>query len=101
MKWNPNWVVPHRLLQRRSVIIDDYHSRPTDQEVSLNTNSRHEWLVKWHNLDYDQVSWESEDYSCFKNPEGQRLIQEYTTRHNRAKMTLLPGCNEVCGLHIL
>lgn len=84
--------MPHRLLQRRSVIIDDRHGKPTEQEVSLESVSRHEWLVKWCGLDYDQATWESEDSSFLKKLEAQRLIKEYETRHNKVRTT-------PCSLH--
>ncbi|KNA08678.1 hypothetical protein SOVF_160460 isoform B [Spinacia oleracea] len=90
-KWAPVLARPHRLLQRRSIIIN---GKPIDQEVSLESNSQHEWLVKWCGLDYDQATWEPEDSSFFKKPEAQRLIEEYETRHNKARKTPQSGSNE-------
>ncbi|XP_021766470.1 uncharacterized protein LOC110730938 isoform X1 [Chenopodium quinoa] len=90
-QWNPALAVPHRLLQRRSVIVDD---KPIDQEISLESKSQHEWLVKWCGLDYDLATWEPEDLSFFKKPETQRLIEECETRHNKARNPPLSGNNE-------
>ncbi|XP_021732343.1 uncharacterized protein LOC110699165 isoform X2 [Chenopodium quinoa] len=91
LQWNPALAIPHRLLKRRSVIVDD---KPIDQEINFESKSQHEWLVKWCGLDYDQATWEPEDLSFFKKPETQRLIEEYETRHNKARKPPLSGNNE-------
>lgn len=91
IQWNPSWAAPHRLLHRRAVIVDSHHNE-SDPEVSPESNCKHEWLVKWCGLDYDQATWESEDSPCFNKPDAQRLIDEYEARHNKARKT----SNEVC-----
>ncbi|XP_010689098.2 helicase protein MOM1 isoform X3 [Beta vulgaris subsp. vulgaris] len=85
-EWNPSWAAPHRLLHRRAVIVDSHHNE-SDPEVSPESNCKHEWLVKWCGLDYDQATWESEDSPCFNKPDAQRLIDEYEARHNKARKT--------------
>ncbi|KAL2938417.1 Helicase protein MOM1 [Bienertia sinuspersici] len=94
MQWNPDWAVPHRLLKRRSVVIDDHCNKRTDQGVSHVSSNQHEWLVKWCGLDYNHATWELEDSSFLKKPEAQRLFEEYEKRHNKAKGVPLSGSHE-------
>ncbi|KAH9614916.1 hypothetical protein KSS87_023646 [Heliosperma pusillum] len=82
--WNPEWVVPQRLLSRRLVIVGN-------QDAGLASKSHFEWLVKWRGLDYDQATWELEDSEFCKRPEFQQLMQEYETRHNGAKISIILG----------
>ncbi|KAL9243913.1 hypothetical protein vseg_017748 [Gypsophila vaccaria] len=76
--WKLEWAVPHRLLLRRSITVDD-------QDAHFVSKGHHEWLVKWRGLDYDQVTWELEDSELFKMPEAQQLLKEYEIRHNGAR----------------
>ncbi|KAK9691485.1 hypothetical protein RND81_09G199800 [Saponaria officinalis] len=76
--WKPEWAVPHRLLIRRSIIVDE-------QDAHFTSKSHHEWLVKWHGLEYDQATWELEDSELIKKPESQQLLKEYETRHIGAR----------------
>ncbi|GAB4850718.1 hypothetical protein Ancab_030018 [Ancistrocladus abbreviatus] len=83
-QWKPEWIVPHHLLQKRLLKVPE-NSEHVCQDVAVVSSCQHEWLVKWCGLDYDHVTWELEDASFFKKPEGQLLIKEYEARRNKMK----------------
>ncbi|MBA0594686.1 hypothetical protein Gorai_011582, partial [Gossypium raimondii] len=84
--WKQQWVVPHRLLQKRLLMFprecDEHHNKEHNGDK---LNCHVEWLVKWCGLGYEHASWEFENASFFSCPGGQNLIQEYETRKKAQK----------------
>lgn len=54
------------------------------QEVG-SINCQHEWLVKWSDLDYNEVTWELENDVLFQRPKALNLVKEYERRHEKAR----------------
>ncbi|KAM0022881.1 putative DNA helicase [Helianthus debilis subsp. tardiflorus] len=83
VKWNEEWTVPHQLLKKRLLLsLDRVRESQENTEV---LNYRHEWLVQWQGLDYEQATWESENISVLDSPEGRNLIKDYEKNHGNAK----------------
>ncbi|PPD69326.1 hypothetical protein GOBAR_DD33794 [Gossypium barbadense] len=84
--WKQQWVVPHRLLQKRLLMFprecDEHHNKEHNGDK---LNCHVEWLVKWCGLGYEHASWEFENALFFSCPGGQNLIQEYETRKKAQK----------------
>uniref|UniRef100_A0A251SJT8 Putative helicase n=2 Tax=Helianthus annuus TaxID=4232 RepID=A0A251SJT8_HELAN len=84
VKWNEEWTVPHQLLKKRLLLsLDRVRESQENTEV---LNYRHEWLVQWQGLDYEQATWESENISVLDSPEGRNLIKDYEKNHGNAKI---------------
>ncbi|KAL8154459.1 hypothetical protein V2J09_012219 [Rumex salicifolius] len=81
--WRQEWSQPHRLLQKRSLMLPKSELCVT-QEVGTN-NFRHEWLVKWHGLDYNEITWELENAAFLETPKALDLMNEYERRHQKAR----------------
>ncbi|XWS74310.1 hypothetical protein CRYUN_Cryun02cG0203900 [Craigia yunnanensis] len=84
--WKQHWALPHRILQKRLLMIakecDEHHHKGHDSDK---LNCHVEWLVKWCGLGYEHASWELENASIFSCPEGRRFIRDYETRRKKAK----------------
>lgn len=78
MKWNEEWVVPHRLLKKRLLLAPGQENGAA-AEIS---SSKCEWLVKWRGLDYINATWELD--TSLGSAVGQNLIKEYENRHKKA-----------------
>ena len=77
MRWNEEWVLPHRLLKKRLLL-----SAAQENNAPYDTSScQYEWLVKWRGLDYESVTWELD---TFVSLHGANLIEEYQNRHKKA-----------------
>ncbi|GAB2285063.1 hypothetical protein Dimus_019519 [Dionaea muscipula] len=88
-EWKPEWALPHHLLKKW--LFDEN----VCEDVADNSNGQHEWLVKWCCLDYDNATWELEDASFFKTPEGQRAITDYEMRYNKIKEMSTGECPKI------
>ncbi|KAM0999812.1 hypothetical protein PS1_006470 [Malus domestica] len=84
-RWRKEWTVPHRLLQRRSLMSPKQRENYLGEQIGDNLFCQYEWLVKWHGLDYDDATWELENAASFDSPEGQGLIRDYERRRQRVK----------------
>ncbi|KAB2604258.1 hypothetical protein D8674_040421 [Pyrus ussuriensis x Pyrus communis] len=84
-RWRKEWTVPHRLLQRRSLMSPKQRENYLGEHIGDNLFCQYEWLVKWHGLDYDDATWELENAASFDSPEGQGLIRDYERRRQRVK----------------
>ncbi|MBA0737359.1 hypothetical protein Gogos_010828 [Gossypium gossypioides] len=82
--WKQHWAVPHHLLQKRSLITKecDRHCNGHDDDKLC---CHVEWLVKWCGLGYEHASWELDNASFFRCPEGQSLIRDYETCFKKGK----------------
>ncbi|CAK7340492.1 unnamed protein product [Dovyalis caffra] len=84
-KWKQEWTVPHRMLQKQSLM------SPNNNEENCRGHSGNilachfEWLVKWRGLDYKHATWELETASFMNSPEAQSLMRDYENRHAKAK----------------
>nr|XP_017257821.1 PREDICTED: helicase protein MOM1-like isoform X2 [Daucus carota subsp. sativus] len=78
VKWNEEWVVPHRLLKKRLLLAPGQENGAA-AEIS---SSKCEWLVKWRGLDYINATWELD--TSLGSAVGQNLIKEYENRHKKA-----------------
>ncbi|XP_017231860.1 uncharacterized protein LOC108206162 isoform X1 [Daucus carota subsp. sativus] len=77
VRWNEEWVLPHRLLKKRLLL-----SAAQENNAPYDTSScQYEWLVKWRGLDYESVTWELD---TFVSLHGANLIEEYQNRHKKA-----------------
>lgn len=83
MKWQPEWAMPHRLLEKRLIWHDEMY--PADMAKA---NCRYQWLVKWCGLGYEHATWELEEEPLFNSSEAANLIKEFETRHDRARRCL-------------
>ncbi|GMG98857.1 hypothetical protein Nepgr_000697 [Nepenthes gracilis] len=81
----PEWAVPHHLLQKRLIKTPMDYDEYICQDDAHIINCHCEWLVKWCGLDYNHVTWELEDASFFKTPEGQRVIKVYEMCQNKGQ----------------
>ncbi|KAK5830737.1 helicase protein MOM1-like isoform X1 [Gossypium arboreum] len=99
--WKQQWVVPHRLLQKRLLMFprecDEHHNKEHNGDK---LNCHVEWLVKWCGLGYEHASWEFENASFFSCPGGQTLIQEYETRKKAQKASKFDKERAVASLKI-
>ncbi|XP_040949489.1 helicase protein MOM1 isoform X2 [Gossypium hirsutum] len=99
--WKQQWVVPHRLLQKRLLMFprecDEHHNKEHNGDK---LNCHVEWLVKWCGLGYEHASWEFENASFFSCPGGQNLIQEYETRKKAQKASKFDKERAVASLKI-
>lgn len=95
VRWKKQWTVPHRLLQKRSLISPRQHNQCSEDDAVDMLDCHHEWLVKWHGLDYKHATWELENSSLFNSPEGQGLIFEYENRRKKAKMACSSTADKV------
>ncbi|CAI9098003.1 OLC1v1034550C5 [Oldenlandia corymbosa var. corymbosa] len=75
-RWKRKWTEPQQLLAKRLLIVPDQSNSSWG-----NPNCCHEWLVKWTGLGYDQATWELEDASFLKTPEGRKLVSDFSIRH--------------------
>ncbi|EPS71333.1 hypothetical protein M569_03426, partial [Genlisea aurea] len=75
VRWNKEWTLPQRLLKKRPIEEKIFIASLTDISVC-----KHEWLVKWHGLNYDHCTWELENESFFNSSLGQELMKEYEDR---------------------
>ncbi|KAL1088226.1 hypothetical protein V6Z11_D08G236400 [Gossypium hirsutum] len=82
--WKQHWAVPHHLLQKRLLITKecDRHCNGHDDDKLC---CHVEWLVKWCGLGYEHASWELDNASFFRCPEGQSLIRDYETCFKKGK----------------
>ncbi|PPR82048.1 hypothetical protein GOBAR_AA38667 [Gossypium barbadense] len=82
--WKQHWAVPHHLLQKRLFITKDcdrHCNGHDDDKLCCHV----EWLVKWCGLGYEHASWELDNASFFRCPEGQSLIRDYETCFKKGK----------------
>ncbi|KAK6926769.1 SNF2, N-terminal, partial [Dillenia turbinata] len=82
--WKQEWTVPNRLLKKRKLYpqqLDEYQNKQMNSKLDCHC----EWLVKWCGLDYEHLSWESENAPFLGTPEAKRLIEEYEDRCEKAK----------------
>ncbi|TYH07445.1 hypothetical protein ES288_A08G234300v1 [Gossypium darwinii] len=82
--WKRHWAVPHHLLQKRLFITKDcdrHCNGHDDDKLCCHV----EWLVKWCGLGYEHASWELDNASFFRCPEGQSLIRDYETCFKKGK----------------
>ncbi|KAB2018565.1 hypothetical protein ES319_D08G237600v1 [Gossypium barbadense] len=82
--WKQHWAVPHHLLQKRLLITKecDRHCNGHDDDKLC---CHVEWLVKWCGLGYEHASWELDNASFFRCPEGQSLMRDYETCFKKGK----------------
>ncbi|KAK9168763.1 hypothetical protein Syun_000903 [Stephania yunnanensis] len=85
VKWKSEWIMPHRLLKKRLLISlkqrDEYLGDRDHDELDC----QYEWLVKWSGLGYEFATWELENASFFRSPEGSILMKQYEDRLVMAK----------------
>ncbi|TXG58175.1 hypothetical protein EZV62_016004 [Acer yangbiense] len=86
-RWKQEWTVPHRLLQRRSLVSPKQHDETFREHAIDNLDCSYEWLVKWCSLGYEHATWELENAPFINSPKGRNLIRDYEDRHKRAKRT--------------
>uniref|UniRef100_A0ACD5XZK0 Uncharacterized protein n=1 Tax=Avena sativa TaxID=4498 RepID=A0ACD5XZK0_AVESA len=83
--WRQEWVEPHRLLKKRSLMppeeAEDFFHSVGNKLVFCNV----EWLVKWKGLGYEHVTWELETSSFLFTPEAEELKRSYETRRVAAR----------------
>ncbi|KAJ8751378.1 hypothetical protein K2173_016575 [Erythroxylum novogranatense] len=83
-KYNQKWVVPQRLLQKKKIVTPRQQDKFNQEHAECVLDCCYEWLVKWHGLDYEHVTWESQK-TVLNLPEAQSLIRDYENRHDKAK----------------
>ncbi|KAL5831110.1 hypothetical protein ACOSQ4_016464 [Xanthoceras sorbifolium] len=83
--WKKEWTVPHRLLQRRSLVSPKQLDESFREHSIDNLDCNYEWLVKWRSLGYEHATWELENAPFINSTEGRSLIRDYEDRHKRAK----------------
>ncbi|KAK3226957.1 hypothetical protein Dsin_006819 [Dipteronia sinensis] len=83
-RWKQEWTVPHRLLQRRSLVSPKQYDESFREHAIDNLDCSYEWLVKWRSLGYEHATWELENAPFINSPEGRNLIRDYEYRHKRA-----------------
>ncbi|KAK0583701.1 hypothetical protein LWI29_001666 [Acer saccharum] len=86
-RWKQEWTVPHRLLQRRSLVSPKQRDESFREHAIDNLDCSYEWLVKWCSLGYEHATWELENAPFINSPKGRNLIRDYEDRHKRAKRT--------------
>ncbi|KAM0854650.1 hypothetical protein ACQ4PT_050296 [Festuca glaucescens] len=83
--WRQEWVEPHRLLKKRSLMpqkeAEEYFHSVGNKLVFCNV----EWLVKWKDLGYEHVTWELETSSFLCTPEAEELKRSYEIRREAAR----------------
>ncbi|XP_061946497.1 helicase protein MOM1-like isoform X5 [Populus nigra] len=84
-KWKQEWIVPHHMLQKRSVMFPNQHVENFSHHASNILACQFEWLVKWRGLDYEHATWELEIAPFMNSPEAQSLIRDYENRLVKAK----------------
>ncbi|XP_057781993.1 helicase protein MOM1-like isoform X2 [Salvia miltiorrhiza] len=80
VRWNAEWMVPHRLLGKRPIQDNIYVASTSDIWVC-----EYEWLVKWRGLDYDLATWELDNANFLVSSLGQDLARNYEVRRGKAK----------------
>lgn len=85
-RWKVEWTLPHRLLQKRSLVSLRQYEKNFNEHDGSGLDCHFEWLVKWRGLDYEHSTWELETESFIKSLEGQSLIRDYENRRNKAKI---------------
>ncbi|XP_031285187.1 helicase protein MOM1 [Pistacia vera] len=85
-RWKVEWTLPHRLLQKRSLVSLRQYDEYFSEHDGGGLDCHYEWLVKWHGLDYEHSTWELETAPFIISPEGQSLIRDYENRHHKAKI---------------
>ncbi|KAK6936069.1 Zinc finger, PHD-finger [Dillenia turbinata] len=83
--WKEEWTVPNRLLKKRMLLYPQQHDEYQNKQMNDKLDCHCEWLVKWCGLDYEHLSWESENAAFLGTPEAKRLIKEYEDRCEKAK----------------
>ncbi|KAK9124231.1 hypothetical protein Sjap_013833 [Stephania japonica] len=85
VKWKSEWAMPHRLLKKRLLMslkqCDEYLGNFDHDELDC----QYEWLVKWSGLGYEFATWELENASFLRSPEGSMLMKQYEDRLVMAK----------------
>ncbi|XP_011023823.1 PREDICTED: helicase protein MOM1-like isoform X4 [Populus euphratica] len=84
-KWKQEWIVPHHLLQKRSVMLPNQHVENFSHHAGNILACQFEWLVKWRGLDYEHATWELEIAPFMNSPEAQSLMRDYENRLVKAK----------------
>ncbi|XXG89638.1 hypothetical protein AAC387_Pa12g1592 [Persea americana] len=84
VRWKSEWIVPHRLLQKRLLMSQRLDDENFGRHSSDSSSCLYEWLVKWNGLGYDHATWELENAPFLSSPEGKVLIREYENRHEKA-----------------
>lgn len=83
--WRQEWVEPHRLLKKRSLMpqkeAEEFFHSVGNKLVFCNV----EWLVKWKDLGYEHVTWELETSSFLCTPEAEELKRSYEIRREAAR----------------
>ncbi|KAJ6974120.1 helicase protein MOM1-like isoform X2 [Populus alba x Populus x berolinensis] len=84
-KWKQEWIVPHHMLQKRSVMFPNQHVENFSHHAGNILACQFEWLVKWRGLDYEHATWELEIAPFMNSPEAQSLMRDYENRLVKAK----------------
>ena len=84
-KWKQEWIVPHHMLQKRSVMFPSQHVENFSHHAGNILACQFEWLVKWRGLDYEHATWELEIAPFMNSPEAQSVMRDYENRLVKAK----------------
>ena len=82
VKWNPEWRIPHALLQKRLLVFPKHHDHNLTNHDSEKLDGLCEWLVKWCGLDYEHATWELDNALLFSTVKRESLIKDYENRRN-------------------